>query len=88
MEFTRRAILQSLAVSASGFTFGLSRSQANPLDRPIGLQLYTVGDQLEKDFHGTLKLIAGIGYKEVELAQTHSKTAPQLRKAFKGAGLT
>ena len=61
---------------------------ANPLDRPIGLQLYTVGDQLDQDFHGTLKHISSIGYKEVELAQTHSKTAAQLHKAFKGAGLT
>lgn len=62
--------------------------KANPLDRPIGLQLYTVGEQLDKDFHGTLKRIAAIGYREVELAQTHSKTAAQLRKAFKSAGLS
>lgn len=61
---------------------------ANPLDRPIGIQLYTVGPELDKDFHGTLKQISAIGYKEVELAPTHSKTAAQLRKAFKSAGLT
>lgn len=65
----------------------MTSSDANPLDRPIGLQLYTVGDELDKDFHGTLKRISAIGYKEVELAQTHSKTAAQLRKAFSGAGL-
>jgi sugar phosphate isomerase/epimerase len=34
----------------------------------IGLQLYTVRDAMEKDFHGTLARVATIGYKEVELA--------------------
>jgi sugar phosphate isomerase/epimerase len=62
--------------------------RANPLNRPIGLQLYTVGDQLGKDFNGTLKQIAAIGYKEVELAATYQKSAAELRTAFSDAGLT
>lgn len=35
----------------------------------IGLELYTVRDALQKDFDGTLTRVAGIGYKEVELAR-------------------
>jgi sugar phosphate isomerase/epimerase len=35
----------------------------------IGLELYTVRDALGKDFEGTIKRVAQIGYKEVELAQ-------------------
>jgi len=62
--------------------------RANPLNRPIGLQLYTVGDQLGKDFNGTLKQVAAIGYKEVELAATYQKSAAGLRAAFRDAGLT
>ncbi len=35
---------------------------------PIGLQLYTLRDDMEKDFAGTLQKVAGIGYAAVELA--------------------
>src|SRR4051794_6357281 len=34
----------------------------------IGLQLYTVRDQMKEDFEGTLAKVAQIGYKEVEFA--------------------
>jgi sugar phosphate isomerase/epimerase len=34
----------------------------------IGLQLYTVGDDLKRDFDGTLAAVAKIGYQTVELA--------------------
>jgi len=34
----------------------------------IGVQLYTVRDLLAKDFEGTLREVAKIGYKEVEFA--------------------
>lgn len=73
---------------ATSLALDMEAGKANPLDRPIGLQLYTVADQLNQDFHGTLKKISAIGYKEVELAATHSRTAAQLRKAFKSAGLS
>jgi sugar phosphate isomerase/epimerase len=36
--------------------------------QPIGLQLYTVRDAMEKDLDGTLAKVAAIGYKNVELA--------------------
>ena len=35
---------------------------------PIGLQLYTLRDDAEKDFAGTLQKVANIGYAAVELA--------------------
>ena len=34
----------------------------------IGLQLYTVRDQLKADFDGTIAKVASMGYKEVEFA--------------------
>jgi sugar phosphate isomerase/epimerase len=36
--------------------------------QPIGLQLYTVRDTMDKDLDGTLAKVAAIGYKDVELA--------------------
>ena len=35
---------------------------------PVGLQLYTFFNQIDDDVPGTLKRIAGIGYKEIESA--------------------
>ena len=35
---------------------------------PIGIQLYTLGPDAAKDLDGTLKAVAGIGYRSVELA--------------------
>ncbi|MEO6801727.1 MAG: sugar phosphate isomerase/epimerase [Granulicella sp.] len=61
---------------------------ANPLGLPIGIQLYTVGADMQKDAPGTVKQIAAIGYKEVETAGFGSvKTAAALRKLFDENGL-
>src|SRR6516162_10140118 len=37
------------------------------LDIPIGFQTWTVRNMLAKDFEGTLKTMAGFGYKQLEL---------------------
>lgn len=44
-----------------------SPSVANPYAGHPGLQVYTVREQFEKDPGGTLKKIAEVGYKELEL---------------------
>lgn len=40
---------------------------ADPLGLPIGCQTYPVREQIGKDFDGTLKELAGIGYKRIEM---------------------
>lgn len=45
----------------------------------IGLSLYSVRDQLNTDFVGTMKKIAGIGYTHMEFA-AHSMSAELLEK--------
>lgn len=45
----------------------------------IGLQLYTVRDELEKDFIGTLEKIAGMGYEGVEFAGYGGLSPEQLK---------
>src|SRR6266404_6168282 len=42
----------------------------------IGLQLYTVRRELEKDFAGTLEKLAALGFREVEFAG-YFKHSPQ-----------
>ncbi len=59
-----------------------------PLGRPIGLQLYTVREDAAKDLPGTLKTIAAIGYREVELAGLPPVKAADLRKMLTDLGLT
>jgi sugar phosphate isomerase/epimerase len=46
---------------------GLPRLEADPLGMPIGTQLYPVRDQVDKDFPGTLKQLAGMGFRTIEL---------------------
>jgi sugar phosphate isomerase/epimerase len=53
----------------------------------VGIQLYSVRDLSEKDFLGTIKQIAEIGYKNVELAGYYGVSAKDLRAALSDAGL-
>ena len=54
---------------------------------PAGLQLYTVQDELAKDLEATLRKVAAIGYKEVELAGLLGKTPAELRSLLADVGL-
>lgn len=50
----------------------------------IGIQLYTVRDAISKDLEGTLKKVADIGYKEVELfGYSDGKFFGKTNKEFK-----
>jgi sugar phosphate isomerase/epimerase len=60
---TRRQLLTSAAAAAAV----LPRLQADPMGVPIGTQLYPVRDLVTKDFPATLKQIAGMGYRTVEM---------------------
>lgn len=88
--WSRRTFLRTTAAAAAFAAFGQwpETSRANPLGLPIGLQLYTVRDQLQKDFDGTLKQVAAAGYQEVEMAGFYNRTAGQVRKSLEAAGLS
>lgn len=56
---------------------------------PISVQLYTVREPAGKDFPGTLREVARIGYRSVELAgYGNLKTAAEAKKALDNAGLS
>jgi sugar phosphate isomerase/epimerase len=61
-------------------------AQARPSWRP-GLQLYTVRDALGVDLEGTLRSVAAIGYREVELAGLPGVTAQTMSASLKRHGL-
>jgi sugar phosphate isomerase/epimerase len=56
------------------------------LDR-IGVQLYSVRDQMEKDFTGTLERVARIGFKEVEFAGYYNHPPQEVRALIDRLGL-
>jgi sugar phosphate isomerase/epimerase len=57
------------------------------LNLPLGIQLYSVRNQLPTDYEGTLKQIAALGYREVEAAGFYNHSASQVKQAMQQAGL-
>jgi sugar phosphate isomerase/epimerase len=54
----------------------------------VGLQLFTVRAELQKDFDETLARVAAIGYKEVEFAGYFGRSPADVRAALRANGLT
>lgn len=48
-------------------------------DFPIAIQLYSVRDDMEKDFEGTLKAVKELGYDGVEFAGLFDKSAAEIK---------
>jgi sugar phosphate isomerase/epimerase len=55
---------------------------------PIALQLYSVRDDLEKDFEGTVRKVKAFGYEGVEFAGLYGYTPDAMKKLLKDIGLT
>lgn len=54
----------------------------------VGIQLYSVRREMEKDFEGTLKAIKDMGYDYVEFAGFFGKPAEEVREILDRLGLT
>ncbi len=97
---SRRQFLGTSAatIAAAYLGVGARPVRADPLGMPIGCQLYPVGKMVAQDFEGTLKQLAAIGYRRVELCSPPSygssgfaplakMKAAEVRKVIEGAGL-
>ena len=86
---SRRSFLQGTvsSVSASQLLLAARSMNANPLNLPIGLQLYTVGKEMDSDAAGTLKKVAEIGYKNVELSPMGKTPVSEMKKLLADNGL-
>jgi sugar phosphate isomerase/epimerase len=73
-------------------------SASKALKKPLGFQVWTIKDQLIKDFAGTLKMMAGLGYESVEMCSPPgyvssgfgpllSMKASEMKKIVEDAGL-
>ena len=54
----------------------------------VGLQLYSVRNDMEKDFEGTLKAVKDMGYDYVEFAGFFGKSADEVKDILDRLGLT
>jgi len=93
MNLNRRSMMQlglsafaSTALPVSAFAKA-SKSFFDEHQLPIGLQLYTLADTALTDLDGTLKKVASIGYKTVELAGFHGHKPAEVRAAADKVGL-
>jgi sugar phosphate isomerase/epimerase len=78
-ELTRRDVMTLAAIGGLGAMMGRDAQAKAPA--VLGVQLYTVRKQIDTDPEATLKAIADIGYKEVEVLRgTLAKVAPAARK--------
>lgn len=75
--------------SGSGTAAGVARDVAGGAKiRPIGVQLYTVRDEMKRDVAATLARVAQIGYTEVEFAGYFDHTPSEIRAMLDANRLT
>ncbi len=103
MKTTRRNFIKksglaigtaTLASQLPSNLFGLAKNAVGP----FGFQVWTIKEKLFEDFGGTLKMMAGLGYKEVEMCSPlgysdsgfdvlNNMSGTEMRKIIEDAGL-
>jgi len=95
----RRFLGGAMGAAAAGYlSRGALELSADPLGMPIGCQSWPVRDALAKDFPGTLKQLAGIGFRTLEMCSPPGYAtsgfgplakmkAAEIRQAIDAAGL-
>ncbi len=85
---SRRDFLKKAAVSAAIAASPIGAlAQLRRVDE-IGIQLYSLRQEMASDFEGTLERLAEIGYTEMEFAGYHGKSPSEVRSILDGFGLT
>src|SRR5258706_9639602 len=67
MQISRRQFVNRSAIGLAAAGCAWRGAKADPLGFPIGCQTYPVREALGKDFDGTLRQIAAIGYRMIEM---------------------
>lgn len=87
-SMNRRTFLET-SIAAGVLASLPARSFAATHDiKKVGVQLYTVRDDMKKDFTGTIAKVAAIGYKEVEFAGYFDHKPADVRAILDKDGLT
>ena len=84
----RRTFLVSAGAGIAAGTF-MTRAFANHHEKiPLGIQLWTVKDEAEKDLEGTLRKVYAAGFREIEFAGFYGKSAAEIGALLKGIGFS
>ena len=91
MTSQRLSRREALRLSAAGAAAAWGAGRAGRAEAkgrvPIGVQLFSVRHDCEKDLPGTLKAIKGFGYEAVEFAGYYGRSAAELRTLLDDNGL-
>jgi sugar phosphate isomerase/epimerase len=82
----RRHFLESTGVGILAARFGAFARDERKLSA-IGLQLYSVRDEMKRDFDGSLQKVAAIGYTEVEFAGYFDRSPRDVKASLDRVGL-
>lgn len=89
--FDRRLLLlgaAAMTIATAGAAGTARRPFFQRIGKPIGFQLYTLGDEAGKDLDATFASVARIGYRDIELPNLYGKSPAQVRAAADRAGVT
>jgi sugar phosphate isomerase/epimerase len=84
----RRTFIETSVATVIVTSTGSSLCAATHEIKHLGIQLYTVRNEMKQDFDDTIAGIATIGYKEVEFAGYFGKTPQEARAILDKNGLT
>lgn len=91
INLNRRGLLAALGaagVTAATPAFAKPRVPLfKRIGKPLGVQLYALGEAAQKDLAGTLKRLAAIGYKDFELPSLYGRSPKDLRADADAAGV-
>jgi sugar phosphate isomerase/epimerase len=85
-KISRRQFVGTTAAFAV-LSFADRSASANPLGLPLGIQLYSVRQQMSEDLDAALAAVSAAGYTEAEAASLPKKSAKEIRAALDKAGL-
>lgn len=86
---SRRSFLISAGAGAAAGSMLPSFAFANHHESiPLGIQLWTVKSEAEKDLEGTLRKVYAAGFREIEFAGFYGKSPADLAKLMKGIGFS
>ena len=87
MTITRRGLIGGLAMGAAATAWPRGAWAKTGYSWPLGVQLWSVNAELDRDVDGTLRDLARLGYREVETAGLHGQDPAAFGRAITSAGL-
>jgi sugar phosphate isomerase/epimerase len=87
LSMNRRTFLEASVATGVLASFPARGFAAMHQIAKVGVQLYTVRDDMKKDFAGTIAKVAAVGYKEVEFAGYFNHSPADVRSILDKNGL-